>query len=220
MLLNRATLGLAALASKEVSRYTLQAICIDKDVAVETDGHQLVMITHPTAPIPEDNFPLTPGLVHTSPDGHPILLHRDGALSALKSLPKKGNIPALSHAALSENQTIIVNDLESVSSFSAKATGQFPDYKRVIPTGVPQAEICLNTKLLMSVLKYVADYGDSRCPVVRLTVYDRERPIRLDSRTPDGQFITGVIMPIRSEKSGAFATREAMPAVAVIDFGV
>ena len=106
MLLNRSILNLAKLASKEASRYTLQAIAVEKDQAVVTDGHILVTVGN-TSPAADDSFPQVAGLEHKTFSEGPmienVLVSRETALAALKALPKKSTIPVLANAAMGKN---------------------------------------------------------------------------------------------------------------------
>lgn len=211
MLLNRTTLGLAKLASKDQSQYTLQAVCIEKDCAVETDGHQLVVVTHPTKPTPDTDYPVTPGFTPGfMPDGKPTLIARDAALAALKALPRKTNIPMLGHAALALDgedggARLFVNDLESVSQFKATVSGQFPNWRAIMPAAdkEPKAEISFNAEKLAALLSWCAgavkEQG-GRKAVVKLAVFDSESAMRLTMTTPDGQDVTALLMPCRDGK--------------------
>lgn len=226
MLLNRTTLGLAKLVSKDASRYASrhapQAIAVEKDCATVTDGHYLVTVTHPShtgGKRIEDSFPAVAGLEHrTVAEGETVLVGRDAALGALKAISKRTNIPVLKNAAMSTDGRLVTTDLENVGSFSHKADGQFPDWRRVMPAA--NAEVVYETSVDARFLKALAEYfiavGDERTPAVRLTFYKDDAPsqdgtrlpraMRFDLRTPDGQDVTAVLMPVRYE-DGSYPAR-------------
>lgn len=202
MLLNRSTLKLASLTSKEASRYTLQGIYIEDKQATVTDGHILVTVTHSNTAHTEDHFPATDGLEHAKVTGDAaVLVHRDAALAALKLLPKRSSIPVLQHAAMSTDGKLFVNTLDSVQSFKHELIGQFPNYRAVLPKDEPIAEVCFNAKLLKQLVDYFVSVDDERAVAVRLTVYGKEKPMRIDGRTTDEQDVIAFAMPIKADSS-------------------
>lgn len=216
MLLNRATLGLAKLASKEETRYSLQGIAIEMECATVTNGHYLVTVSHPqyAAEHIEDSYPETPGLVHREiKEGETVLVHSSAAAAAMKALPKKTHIPVLQHAAMSEDGKLVTNDLDSVQSFSHKLDGQFPDWRRVMPSGEVEYETYVDARYLKALAEYFIAVGNDRLPSVRMTIYADKKPskglrpdseerrnpsaMRFDLRTHDGQDVTAILMPLR-----------------------
>lgn len=216
MLLNRTVLSLAKLASKDESRYTLLAIAVEKDIAAVMQGHYLVTVTHPKysgdAPI-EQSYPVTDGLTHrTIKDSEVVLVHKDAALAALKSLPKKSNIPILANAAMSEDGRLVTNDLAAVASFKHEVGGTFPNWRQVVPDAPVAFDVCLDPTYLELLMKFFKEsLGDARNKTVRLTLYKDDKPmsdgrripraVRFDARTDEGQEITAILMPIRGEDS-------------------
>jgi hypothetical protein len=208
MLLNRTTLALAKLASTEESRYTLNAIHVEPEVAVVTNGHYLVAVTNPTPAPCIDNYPVTPGLEHKFVEEAGVLVSRDAALAALKALPgqkRHGNIPILQNAAMGADGKLYVNDLENVSAFKHEVEGRFPNWRMVMPKGEPVAEICMSAQYLVLLGQYLAAQGDVRCASIRLTLYGPHDPMRFDGNTPDGQKIMAILMPTKDGKE--FAAR-------------
>jgi hypothetical protein len=87
MLLNKAELNLAKLASKESSRYALQGICVQPKHSIVTDGHILVAVTHSS--YSEANYPVTPGLEHKELAAGEVLISAESAAAAGDSLPRR-----------------------------------------------------------------------------------------------------------------------------------
>jgi len=216
MLLNRTTLSLAKLAPKEESRYTLSAIAVEKDVAAVTNGHYLVTFTHPKyfgEKLIEESYPVTPGLTHRMvKDGETVLVARDAALAALKSIPKKSTIPILQNAAMSEDGKLVTNDLETVAQFKSDVGGNFPNWRAVVPDYPVAFEVCVSAEYLEVLGKFFREsLGERHTKAVRMTFYQDDKPMydgrrcpramRFDARTDEGQDITAVLMPIRGEDS-------------------
>lgn len=198
MLLTKAELNLAKLASKEESRYALQGIAVQPTETVVTNGHYLVTVKH--IGLSEENYPLTAGLEHkklqNGPVSETVLVSTEAALGAVKALAKKTNIPVLATAALGTDQSLYVNNLDSVQSFKHKMEGKFPTWQTIVPTKKPKAEIVLDADYLALLAKFVSDNREGDLPLVRLTVYDDNTAIRFDS--PKGnQPIMALLMPVR-----------------------
>lgn len=204
MLLNRAVLSLAKLASKDASRYTLQGFAVEKDRAIVTDGTILVgvMNEHPVA---DENFPAVAGLEHkTFADGpmiETVLVHRDAALAALKAIPKKNTIPALYNAAMGTDGNLYTTDLENVSQFKHKMNGaRFPNWRQVMPTGEPIASVSFDVRKMRQLCDYIAENGDARMATAKLTIYGADKAMRLDSKTSDGTEVFALLMSCRDGK--------------------
>lgn len=197
MLLNKTSLALANLAEKEESRYTLNGIAVEKECTVVTNGHYLVTVDH-VSDRKDSDFPATPGLeTKAIAANETVLIARETAIAASKALPKKTTIPVLRLAALGTDKTLYVNQLDSVQTFKSSLEGKFPNWRMVMPTGKPEAEIVLSAAYLELLAKFMREHGDERAPSVRITVYGVDRPVRFDAKSRDGQLITAVLMPMR-----------------------
>jgi hypothetical protein len=196
MLLTKAELNLAKLASKGSSRYALQGICVQPKHTVVTDGHILVAVTHSSAK--DTDYPVTTGLEHKELAAGEVLISAESAAAAAKAIPKKG-VPICQNAAIGNDGRLYVNDLTNSVSYGSHMEGKFPNWDMVIPKGKPKAEIALNAELLESLLAYIRQNGD-KVPTVRLTVYDAQTAVRIDGKTADGQEVVALCMPMRMDK--------------------
>lgn len=202
MLLDKAVLGLAKLAPKEESRFSLTAIAVESKCATVTNGHYLVNVSGPR--VSDKDFPETPGLVHKTfadgPMAEVVLVARDAALAALKALPRKTTLPTLQNAAMGEDKRLYVNTLDSSQSFDHRREGQFPNWRAVMPTGEPTAEVELDAQYLKALCEYVIEHAEGsrngQTPV-RFTLYGAEKAIRMDAPTENGGQILCVLMPLR-----------------------
>ena len=179
-------------------RWMIQRMTVGEALkeTVATDGRSLIRVSHPTESTL--NFPKVPGF---NPDGFKdTLIRRDMAAAIAKAIPRKSNIPACLHAAISTdpdgNISAAVTDLDTPQVFNAKpSTGQFPAWEKTIPTKDPTASIRLNPVLLMTMAKAVKDFGVTS---VVLDLYDKESAVRFTAKnTATDQNFTGIVMPLR-----------------------
>ena len=200
MLLNKSELELAKLAPTEESRYALQAICVQPESSTITNGHYLVSMKHSELANSEENFPVTPRLEHKKLQDGParehVLVSKDAAIAAAKALGKKTSIPVLATAAIGTDKTLYVNNLDSVQTFKHEASGTFPNWQSVIPTGKPKAQICVNAAYLEMLAKFLREQGN-KPTAVRLTIYDDSTSLRMDAKTASGQDVLVLLMPVR-----------------------
>ena len=200
MLLSKAELNLGKLADKDESRYTLQAIAVDSQCSVVTNGHYLVTVEH--GQFKDADYLATPGLEPAVLNGKPKLIHRETAIAASKALPRKSTIPVLDTAALSTDGKLYVNDLENVQVFTKEVTGTFPNWQMVVPTGEPKptTEIAFSSEYIELLAKFFREHGEKDRPsVVRFTFYGNDHAMRIDGQTKEGQKVMALLMPIRIE---------------------
>ena len=201
MLLTKAELNLARLVSKEEGRFALHSIAVDKNETVVTNGHYLVRVAH--SECKDENWPQATAPVEMAHvNDEPMLIHRDAALAASKALPRKTNIPVLAHAALSQDSTLHVNPLEEVKGeFPSQVEGRFINWKQVMPRGerVPAVVIGLDADYIVALAKFIAAHGNKRKTIIKLTVWDKDSAILMESKTEYGQDVQAVLMPCQFE---------------------
>lgn len=205
MLLNKHNLNIAALADKEKSRFTLNAIQVSPERTAETDGHQLVIVS--TVKTDAADFPQVPGMEPPVDSFKPFLLPAAEALNIAKALPKKTPIPVLANAAVSAetdvngHSVIGVTDLENARAFrTQKPEGNFPDIDRVIPNlEGATLTIGFNPALLAKVLKQIESFQQGKFgpPSCTLSFYGPTKAMRIDADGGDDQHLTAVVMPMR-----------------------
>lgn len=211
MLLNKSVLGLAKLAPTEESRYSLGAVCVEKECSIVTNGHYLVTVGNgPTTDNAIAAYPTIPA-EPIKPGSGSILVSRDaclGALKAIKAIGKRLRHLSILHNAALTAEKLYVNTMDSVSAFTYKTEGTFPNWRAVIPTGQkPQAEITVSADYLRTLADYILEHCENgHIASVRLTVYASDKPLRFDARTSDGCDVTALLMPLRAESS-QFAVR-------------
>jgi hypothetical protein len=226
-MLNKHNLEIAELASKDESRFTLNAIYVTPEATVETDGHQLVMVTTPD--IDAESFPATPGVTPTK-KFKPFLLDAETALKIAKAIPRKTTLPVLAcvaigsesdkeppKAAKGEDQqpgtaVLAVNNLESPQVFQPKKMkGNFPDYERVIPKpGSEFFQVGFDLNILVPVLERFQKFlkPDRNIKPPAPVSFQFQQPTEGSSGAinhnalrldaeNDGQKMTAVVMPLR-----------------------
>lgn len=152
-MLNKANFIVTEFASKEESRYTLQAIQVRPEATVATNGHYLAWVS--TDGQDPANFPVIEGFPGGDKYWKPFLLDVESAKQIAKALPKKTTIPVLQYAAVHVNGVTVespdgtktqdqdkgiqsvslaVTDLERPQVFRPRVPeGTFPNFQAVIP---------------------------------------------------------------------------------------
>ena len=202
MLLNKHNLSIAALASKDESRYTLQAIHVNQDRTAVTDGHIAVMVTLPK----DEGFPCVPGFTATNGSAEPFIMDAASALAVCKSIPRRTHIPILKHACVGTNSdgklSVLVNDLETPQVFQPRVIeGNYPNIELVIPdSSKTTLTIGVDAQLLMKLAKSALEFGDDgrHDVTMKLEFIDANHAIKATvSNAETGQDWLGVLMPKR-----------------------
>lgn len=204
-MLNRHNLNIAALCNKDDSRFTLSALYVTPEATIETDGHQMMMVTRPN--LDPQQFPEIPGAVAVATH-EAFLLGAEEAVKAGKSLPKKTTIPILQNAAVTtvpsgeEDGTrygLVTTDLSTHQVFRqySDKDRKFPDYKRVIwPPASAEHRICIDASLLRRVLAQFESFQSNQRGAPVQFFFRENGAIRLDAEGGDGQHMTALVMPM------------------------
>jgi DNA polymerase III sliding clamp (beta) subunit (PCNA family) len=203
MLLNKHNLAVSQFVSKEESRYTLKAIQVCEEGTIATDGHRLVKVSLPKL-ASKNHFPSIDGFTISS-GTYDFLLSKDAINKIEKAIPKESTIPALSHVAVGEKTdgdtlSLAVTDLDTAQVFKPrKMTGQFPNWKAVIPQSEPIFEIEVDAEYLAEMAKAAAQFTDDKQHhAVRLRFYKKfGAPIVFEAvRENTEQTFLGLLMPL------------------------
>lgn len=202
-MLNKRNLAVAQFASKEASRWVMQAIKVDKDATVATDGHRLVWVSKPSSK--SVDFPTVDGFEGGQDDAS-FLLDADAAKAIEKVIPKS-KIPILNNAAVrvdGEQAIVCVTNLDNPQVFKPRpVSGQYPNFDMVMPKDAPTFQIAVNAEYLAQIAKFAAQFSDNHKVVLSFygTTADN-KPMRFDASDGE-QGMTAVLMPLRD---GAKAT--------------
>ena len=209
-MLNKHNLAIHQFATKEASRYAINAIHVTPKETVATDGFILARVSTPKRD--PANFPPVEG-VKPSATFKPFNLPVDAARTIEKAIPKKSTLPILSNVMIDGEATdakakdgmpdcavLAVSDLENPQVFRPrKDEGNFPKWETVIPKREDaKFAISLDARLLTKLTQFAAKFAaDDRVHEVRIRFYGADKPVRLDAQGEDGQEWTGVLMPLR-----------------------
>lgn len=201
MLLDRHSMAARYACSKEEMRLQLRSVLVTMRETVATDGHMLAVVSHPSEPLRDVDFPTIPGF---SPDDSigpwaPVLVPCETLDRASKSLPKRFTHPILGHALLDPvNCAIATTDLDSPNVVRFKADDRrFPDYAKVIDRDLTgRVNVSLSIPLLERALKIAREgsgNGEKVCSVV-VSVKDHQGPVILQA----GRAFV-LVMPLRGD---------------------
>lgn len=201
MLINKHNLDVVKFVSKEVSRYTLQAIEISDKGTTATDGHSLVRVSLPATE--SKNFPGIEGFAKVDALPEPLLLSADAAKKLQSAIPRSNTLPILAHVAIGQpTETTLqfaVTDLDTPQIFKPrKPTGQFPNADAVIPKKDAKFTIRLNASKLAALSAAAAAFSDDDAEMVTLSFYSSHEVMKLEaSNQATGQTWMALLMPLR-----------------------
>lgn len=204
-MLNKWNLETAKFASKEQSRYSINAIQVEPERTVATDGHSLVVVSNNPA-LKAEHFPAVEGM-EVLDAFSPFLTPAADALAVAKTLPRKVNIPVLAYAAVAKNgdegMKLVVSSPPDaqIKTVTPDRDSRFPLYQCAFPVKQPVFEITVNGQKLAALVEFLgkfADAGYSSQSAVTLRLYDNETAIRMDAVNKEtNQQATGLLMPMR-----------------------
>ena len=207
LLLSRANLELAALASSDSTRTNLAGLYVTPECTVATDGHALGIVDAPQTD--GADFPRVAGMEPQPAETlKPCIIPTDGAKRMVKALPRRSRVPVLEHACVdvahsNVNGTFraVTTDLETTTPIEVrKVDGEFPMYSQVIPGGEPVFSIGFDTCLLRRVLDVAVkckgrDYKGAAG--FRFDFYGPDAPVKITGTNDGGQRLTFLVMPYR-----------------------
>ena len=174
--LDKATLALKHVASKEASRYALNGINIEPGRAMATNGKVAAIVKAPKEGDKSNGF-------------KSAIIGSD----LLKKIEK--NMPKMGEAELVETKKgleISIPEGPDTTVIMAKAlSGTFPNLESVWPKGEPKATICLDVDLLMDLAKVAEAAGDNRR--LTLEIHAPDAPVKVTS--PSNDRFEGIIVP-------------------------
>ena len=196
MLVNQANLDVKAAASaKSEARIVLTGVNFDSENTTATNAHILLSCELPKVDITE--YPAVQGLPEGDAEFSAIV-----PLNGLK-IKKSKNLPILNNAMVVKKEGVVsiaTTDLETVQREDIRVVeGSYPPYKQVIPDAEPVAQVFLDPHYLAIIGEYFAKHGADN--VVKISLYGESSPVKFEGITPEGQKITGVIMPIYAPRN-------------------
>jgi DNA polymerase III sliding clamp (beta) subunit (PCNA family) len=180
----------------------LQAIQVEPNQTVATDGTRLMIVTCPNRDADLKNFPVVDGF-RTRRLSNPILVDIETAKQVSKNMPKKQHIPILNNAAVLETGNdhigFISTDLKQAKPVISRKlkNATFPRYQHAFPEGEPTMTVGFNAKLLGELMSFFAKFGDDRYPTVKFSLYGADKVMKMEiSNSETGQDATALLMPV------------------------
>ena len=201
-MLNRHNLNIAKLASKEGSRFTLNAIFVTQTDTVETDGSQLVVVSRPkmgdTTEVPED-YPDQPVETHAA-----FLLPASDAAKIQGALKNGNNAEICASETQGDSRIVpvVTADNDSAQTHRVRVpSGNFPDYQRVIPPASKNTfKITLNAKLVKDLMAQFETFTKTQMnPAVEFYFFGETNSVRMDADGGNDQHMTAVLMPMKGD---------------------
>jgi hypothetical protein len=201
-----ANLGsLADLSANTFSRYSMTGVLLKLSEegyeACATDGRALGLITGPVTADPL-LYPTIPELADAPPSADQALVAGDDWKRAFKAVPRGKVVadqPILGHVAahLGKDESVLAStDGEKANVVrSRNLEAEFPDYRKVIPQGAPQASVCVNVELLIDLLKVARQVAPAERRDITLEFHGAGKPLVVRSETGE-QWFLGLLMPM------------------------
>lgn len=187
-MLNKNNLAIVGqFVSMEKSRYTLTSIHVTKTETVATNGHYAVRITVPQVaePNPAD-----------VPDHAPFLLEGKQAITIGKALGKDG---MASVAPNNAEGAFSVAVPDGTVYHAPHIPGSFPNVDAIAPTGDPIVTFGVQAEYLAKLAKAFSDFQSDKTGIrkIKVSVYDKGRPLKMEATNDAGQTMTVLLMPVR-----------------------
>ncbi len=211
MNLNKLNLEVVRAASKDASRYNLNALHITPNYTEATNGHILARMTYPVQFEPGD----VPEVIKTGKkeDIIPFMVPID-ALKGIK-FPKKVSLPMLADLYIdveatngNGNAKFGMTDLQTTTQPEIrKIDGEYPDTEACVPKGEPVFEISLDGRYLAT-LAEMASGLNIRTGGITLRFYGFNSPAVMTAHNEEQEFY-GLIMPMNGDAKDLTKKEEA-----------
>lgn len=180
VLIDKKDLAVFHAVSKDVTRYNLHGVLIEKDgTLVGTDGHMLLTATREREAEGLDADAILP---------------REDAEALKKAIPKSG------HAVLAASDGKFEATAGGTTLSGELVDAEYPKWRMVRPGGEPKATVRLDARLLERAVKAAIDYsGTGRKEPVFLDIEVRDElaPVTLKYAREDGGELEAIVMPVR-----------------------
>lgn len=196
MLVSKALLSTAAVASKDDSRPLLTCIRVYKEkdtiVSVATDGYILAEVIETT--LPDAEFPELPFKMHEGTEPQAVLVPATTAKKMISAIKKSDTLPVLNYAILGA-EAISTTDLEETTTLQFRSPeGNYPEYRELIER--EEKKVYKTTKVNPKYLKQVLAMFKDDYDVEISISDDRQAPVFIRSES-NGIKKTAVVMPLK-----------------------
>jgi len=209
MLLNKQTLDIADICSRDETRPALNGLRVTRKFVEATDGHKLVRVTLPAQN--DEDYPKIKGFKPLKRSKNTeVIIDRSHVTDIKKSIPKLKawhHPPILAHAQIdfhgaNSSVRVATTDLDKSNITEYRTIeGPFPNTERSIPKTKPKIEQDVGAGQLIAVLELAGRYCSltHRVKLGLVPMGDGQYQITIkahDSET--GQDFYGLVMPLRT----------------------
>ena len=208
MLIHKRILAVLRFATTpDDTRYALNSYGLGPDGSIcATDGH-LMLYSEKPADAPPEDFPVLPNPFDVG-STVAVVLPVDAADAAVRAIKKTQSIPVLDHIAVAPANgdphvlRVAATDLNTPFDTTVHSEGQFPAWRKVVPTKEPTLTVHLGADMLIAIgraAKVATKGSGSTGPVVKFEFTGKtdSDPIRITFSCEVGSEVHGVVMPCR-----------------------
>ncbi len=172
----------------------LAAVKITDKGYAATDSYKLIMIKNKGADI--NDFPIVNNTEPVKEISKPLLIPAKDILTKLK-FPKNATLPILESGLLcnetAHTVSIATTDLETANILQLhKTEGDFPEYRKIVPTEQPIASIKVNPALLIECLEAFTDEKENS---VTIDLFGAYQPLIITGADKTNDHIKALLMP-------------------------
>jgi DNA polymerase III sliding clamp (beta) subunit (PCNA family) len=202
-MLNKYNFLVNKFVSKSGVKPEISGVLVTKTGTAATDRFTLLEVSAPDMEL--SDYPIIPGQETAETEAH--IMPIDAANQIQADLKKiKGNLPILQNTAslkLTEPDQagFITTNLEMAKPvIYRKIDGEYPNYKQIIPTGDPVYTFNVSPEFLKRIAEVYCAIGNTSVEVKLYPDKDGlfNQPITFEAKTPQGQTVKALIMPIKS----------------------
>ena len=197
-MLNKYNFLVNKFVSKSGHQPEISGVLVTKYGTVATDRYTLLEVSAPDSAL--SDYPIIPNNETAETETHIMPIDAANQLQAnLKKI--KGNLPILENAAslkLTESSQagFITTNLETAAPvIYRKIDGEYPNYKQIMPTGEPVHTFNVSPDFLKRIAEVYCAIGNAS---VEVKLYGDNMPITFEAKTPQGQNVKALLMPIKS----------------------
>lgn len=196
-MLNRHNLSVVEMASRDASRFGLNAIHVTPEFTEASDGHIAIRV----ARLPQsDAYVPVAGEELVSEQN--FMLPLAEAKQALKAIPVKAGSTSVAVIRADQNRTVSVLNGASTQNIAVpEVAATFPDLDCVIPSADGyRFAISVNPELLRIIADAAAKHqAGARVPVINMFFTESTGAITLEWETNAAQPVTALLMPVRND---------------------
>lgn len=199
-MINKYNLLVNKFVAKNQTSPALANILVTPKVTCATDRYTLLEVE--TAPDYKlEDYPIIPNIVNVEIEAHVMPIDAANQLLANLKKAKSPKLPILETASAikagDETQAgFVTTNLETASPLIyKKIDDKFPEYQSIMPAVTPVLELNVSPDYLKRIAEVFTTIGNAS---VNIKFYGEMNPVVFEAKTPQGQRVTALLMPIKS----------------------